>query len=194
MAARRIPTVTGWIQDRANALLADDLAHPAVAAARRRWRSPPRIEHDFLGAYTADLANIIDFAAIRAAGIRIGVDPLGGAGVHYWARIARASASTSTVISSEVDPQFGFMTLDWDGRIRWICRRRTRCSGSSRCKDRFRRGVRVRHRPRSPRHRAPGAGLMPSNHYLSVAIDYLFRNRPAWSADAAVGKTVVSRP
>ena len=182
-------SVTGWIQDRANALLPDASRIRRLPLRQALTQSTTR-EHDFLGAYTADLANIIDFPVIRAAGVRIGVDPLGGAGVHYWSRIASEHGIDITVISSEVDPQFGFMPLDWDGRIRMDPSSRFAMQRLIARKDDF--DVVCACDTDHDRHGivAPGAGLIPSNHYLSVAIDYLFRNRPAWSADTAVGKEV----
>jgi phosphoglucomutase len=148
--------------------------------------------YDFLETYTADLGNVIDFDAIRASGIRMGVDPLGGAGVHYWARIAERYRIDLTVVSEQVDPTFSFMTLDWDGRIRmdpsssYAMRRliglKDKYDIAFACDtDHDRHGIVV-----------PGVGLMQPNNFLSVAIDYLFRHRPEWKADAAVGKTVVS--
>jgi phosphoglucomutase len=184
--------VTGWIQNRANALLEARLAgvrripyQQALAAASTR-------EHDFLSEYVADLGNVVDLPAIRAAGIRMGVDPLGGAGVHYWARIAERYGLNLTVISDQVDPTFRFMTLDWDGRIRMDPSSAYAMQRLIAQKDRFdiafacdtdhdRHGVVTR-----------SAGLLPTNHYLSVMIDYLFRQRPGWSARAGVGKTIVS--
>jgi phosphoglucomutase len=184
-------SVTGWIQDRANALLADTARIRRLPLRQALAQATTR-EHDFLGAYTADLGNIIDFAAIRAAGVRIGVDPLGGAGVHYWSRIAAVHGIDIAVISTDVDPQFGFMPLDWDGRIRMDPSSRFAMQRLIARKDDF--DVACACDTDHDRHGivAPGSGLIPSNHYLSVAIDYLFRSRPAWSADAAVGKTVVS--
>ena len=135
---------------------------------------------------------MIDFDAIRAAGVRMGVDPLGGAGVHYWRRIAERYRVDLTVISEAVDPTFGFMTLDWDGRIRMdpsSAYAMQRLIGS---KDRF--DIAFACDTDHDRHGivTPGVGLLPSNHYLAVAIDYLFTNRQQWRPDAAVGKTVVS--
>ena len=184
-------SVTGGIQDRANALLADTSRIRRVPLRQALSQTTTR-EHDFLGAYTADLANMIDFAAIRAAGLRIGVDPLGGAGVHYWSRIAAEHGIDIEVVSSEIDPQFGFMPLDWDGRIRMAPSSRFAMQRLIARKDDF--DVACACDTDHDRHGivAPGVGLIPSNHYLSVAIDYLFRNRPDWSANAAVGKTVVS--
>jgi phosphoglucomutase len=135
---------------------------------------------------------VLDFDTIRSAGIRMGVDPLGGAGVHYWARIAERYRVDLTIVSEQVDPTFGFMSLDWDGRIRmdpssaWAMQRlvgqRNMYDIAFACDtDHDRHGIVT-----------PSAGLLPANHYLSVAIDYLFRNRPHWSRETAVGKTVVS--
>ncbi len=131
--------------------------------------------------------------AIRASNIRIGVDPLGGAGVHYWARIAERYRLDLTVVSDEVDPTFRFMTVDWDGQIRMDPSSPYAMQRLLALKDRFDIAVRLRHRPRPPRHRHAGRpGCCEPNHYLAVAIDYLFQHRPQWRANAAVGKTVVS--
>ena len=147
--------------------------------------------HDFLNSYVEDLGQVIDMDAIREAGVRIGVDPLGGAGVHYWPVIAARWGLDLAVVSNEVDPRFGFMTLDWDGQIRmdpsstYAMQRLIALKGSfdiaMACDtDHDRHGIVT-----------PGAGLLPANHYQCVAIDYLFRHRPQWPAHAAVGKTVV---
>ena len=148
--------------------------------------------HDFLDNYVADLGSVIDFDAIRDAKIRIGVDPLGGAGVHYWARIAEQYRLDLTVVSDVVDPTFSFMTVDWDGRIRMDPSSPYAMQRLQGMKDRF--DIAFACDTDHDRHGivTPKAGLMPPNHYLSVAIDYLFRHRSAWSARAAVGKTVVS--
>ena len=148
--------------------------------------------HDFLAAYVADLGAVIDFDVIRGAKVRIGVDPLGGAGVHYWARIAEQHRIDLTVVSDVVDPTFGFMTVDWDGQIRMDPSSPYAMQRLQGMKERF--DIAFACDTDHDRHGivTPGAGLMPPNHYLSVAIDYLFRNRQSWSADAAVGKTVVS--
>jgi phosphoglucomutase len=182
--------VTRWIQDRANALLETGL--PAVRRIPfERARQNAR-EHDFLAAYVADLDAVIDFDVIRDSGIRMGVDPLGGAGVHYWARIAERYGIQLDVVSEVVDPQFAFMTLDWDGQIRFDPSSRYAMERLIAMKDRYdvafacdtdhdRHGIVTR-----------SAGLLQPNHYLSVAVDYLFSHRPTWSPAAAVGKTVVS--
>jgi phosphoglucomutase len=184
--------VTGWVQDRANAILQGGLKdvrrigfEQAIAASTTR-------EYDFLGTYVDDLGGMLDFDAIRTSRLRMGVDPLGGAGVSYWARIAERYRIELDVVSEQVDPQFGFMTLDWDGKIRMDPSSSDAMQRLIGLKDRYdiafacdtdhdRHGIVTR-----------SVGLMPPNHYLSVAIDYLFRNRPQWSAQAAVGKTVVS--
>ena len=184
--------ITGWIQQRANALLEDGLDGVRRMPVAQARRAASTHSHDFLEAYVSDLAQVIDFDAIRGAGIRMGVDPLGGAGVHYWAPIAQRYRLDLTVVSEEVDPTFRFMSVDWDGKIRM--------DPSSSCamqrliglKDRYdvafacdtdhdRHGIVTR-----------SSGLLAPNHYLSVLIDHLFRHRPLWSSTAAIGKTVVS--
>ena len=184
--------VTGWIQNQANGILEAGLADVKRLPFEQAQRAATTRAYDFLETYTADLGNVIDFDAIRASGIRMGVDPLGGAGVHYWARIAQRYRIDLTVVSEQVDSTFSFMTLDWDGRIRmdpsssYAMRRliglKDKYDIAFACDtDHDRHGIVV-----------PGVGLMQPNNFLSVAIDYLFRHRPEWKADAAVGKTVVS--
>ena len=184
--------VTGWIETEANRLIEAGLKgveRMRLAAARR---APTTHEYDFLGSYVADLANVIDMDVIRGSKIRLAVDPLGGAGVHYWARIAERYKIDLTVVSDDVDPRFAFMTMDWDGRIRMDPSSSYAMQRLIGLKDRFdvafgcdtdhdRHGIVTR-----------SVGLMPSNHYLAVMIDYLFQHRPGWKADAAVGKTAVS--
>ena len=184
--------VTGWIQDRANALLERGVRDVRrMPFARAREASTTR-EHDFLHAYVADLANVIDFDAIRNSKVRLGVDPLGGAGVHYWAPIAERYGIDLTVVSDAVDPQFAFMTLDWDGKIRMDPSSSYAMQRLIGLKDKYdvafacdtdhdRHGVVTR-----------SAGLLEPNHYLSVMVDYLYRHRPQWNAQAGVGKTLVS--
>jgi phosphoglucomutase len=184
--------VTGWIEAKANALLENGMKDVRRIPFEQARRAASTREHDFLNAYVDDLASVIDLDAIRGAGVRMGVDPLGGAGVHYWARIAERYQLDLAVVSEEVDPTFSFMTLDWDGRIRmdpssaYAMRRliglKERYDIGFACDtDYDRHGIVT-----------PSAGLLPPNHYLAVAIDYLFQNRPRWNKDAAVGKTVVS--
>jgi phosphoglucomutase len=148
--------------------------------------------HDYLAAYVADLGSVIDMDAIRDAKIRMGVDPLGGAGVHYWAAIAEHYKLDLTVVSETVDARFAFMTLDWDGQIRMDPSSPYAMQRLINIKDRFQ--IAFACDTDHDRHGivTPGTGLLPANHYLSVAIDYLFRHRPQWGTQAAVGKTVVS--
>ena len=184
--------ITGWIQSRANRLLEGGLKEVRRTPFAQARRAATTREHDFLDAYVSDLGSVLDLDAIRGAGIRMGVDPLGGAGVHYWAPIAERYKLDLTVVSDEVDPAFGFMTLDWDGEIRMDPSSSYAMQRLIGLKDRYdiafacdtdydRHGIVTR-----------DTGLLPSNHYLSVAIDYLLRNRPLWNREAAVGKTVVS--
>jgi phosphoglucomutase len=184
--------VTAWIEDRANALLSEASRTVKRLPLSQARRTSTVAEHDFLEAYTGDLANVIDFEAIRTSGIRLGVDPLGGAGVHYWARLAERYRIDLTVVSEQVDPTFGFMTLDWDGRIRMDPSSSYAMRRLIGLKDKY--DIAFACDTDHDRHGivAPGVGLMQPNHYLAVAIDYLFRHRPDWGRQAAVGKTVVS--
>jgi phosphoglucomutase len=183
---------TGWIQDRANALIAGGLREVRrIPRAQARAAAHVR-EHDFLAAYVEDLSSVVEFDVIRSAGLRLGVDPLGGAGVHYWARIAERYALDLTVVSDAVDPTFGFMSLDWDGRIRMDPSSRDAMQRLVALKDRF--DVAFACDPDHDRHGivARSSGLMPPNDYLAVLVDYLGRHRPGWPAAAAIGKTVVT--
>ena len=185
-------SVTNWIQNRANALMENALKEVRRISLKDAMSAATTRVHDFLSAYVADLGSVLDFEVIRGSAIRMGVDPLGGAGVHYWSRIAEVYRLQLSVVSEQVDPTFAFMTLDWDGRIRmdpssaWAMQRliglKDRYDIAFGCDtDHDRHGIVT-----------PSGGLVPPNHYLSVAVDYLFRNRPLWSASAGVGKTVVS--
>ena len=184
--------VTGWIEARANALLEGGTKDVRRVSFEQARRAGTTREHDFLSSYVADLCNVIDMDAIRVSGIRLGVDPLGGAGVRYWARIAERYKLDLTVVSDTVDPTFGFMSLDWDGRIRMDPSSTYAMQRLIGLKDRY--DIAFACDPDHDRHGivTRSAGLLPSNDYLAVAIDYLFRHRPRWSTDAAVGKTVVS--
>ena len=184
--------VTRWIQDKANALLAADLEGIKRMPFERARRAATTQRHDYLGAYVDDLPQVIDLDAIRAARVSLGVDPLGGAGVHYWGRIAEQHRLPLAVVSDEVDPTFRFMTLDWDGKIRMDCSSPHAMQRLIAMRDRF--DVAWACDTDHDRHGivARSAGLLNPNHYLAVAIDYLFAHRPGWPADAAVGKTVVS--
>jgi phosphoglucomutase len=184
--------ITGWIQRRANTLIEGDLKDvKRIPLAQARKAATTR-EHDYLDAYVADLGSIIDFDAIRGAGLRMGVDPLGGAGVHYWAPIADRYRIDLTVVSEKVDAQFAFMTVDWDGRIRMDPSSSYAMQRLIGLKDAYdvafacdtdhdRHGIVTR-----------SSGLMAPNHYLSVLIDYLFQHRPQWGRHAGIGKTVVT--
>jgi phosphoglucomutase len=184
--------ITDWIQNRANALMRDGLKDVRRVPFSRARHASTTHEFDFLDTYVGDLGSIIDFDAIRGAGIHMGVDPLGGAGVHYWAPIAERYKIDLTVVSEEVDPQFGFMTVDWDGKIRMdpsssyamqrLIGLKSQYDVAFACDtDHDRHGIVTR-----------SSGLMVPNQYLSVLIDYLFNHRPQWNAKAAVGKTLVS--
>ncbi|TQM10715.1 phosphoglucomutase (alpha-D-glucose-1,6-bisphosphate-dependent) [Pseudonocardia kunmingensis] len=178
---------TSWIADRANALLADRLAGVRRAPLHRAGLH----RHDFLGAYVADLPSVVDLEAIRSAGVRIGADPLGGASVAYWGAIAERYGLDLTVVNPEVDPQFGFMTLDGDGKIRMDCSSPHAMASLVARRDEFR--IATGNDADSDRHGIVTAdGLMNPNHFLAVAIGYLFAHRPGWSPDAGVGKTAVS--
>lgn len=185
-------TATAAIEQRANALLQEGLASvrrltPAQARAAATTR-----EHDFIGAYVADLANVIDFDLIRASGLHLGVDPLGGAGLRYWQRIAADYGLDLDVVNTQVDPQFGFMTLDWDGRIRMDPSSPPAMQSLIALRDRF--DVAFACDPDHDRHGivTRSGGLMLPNNYLAVMADYLFTHRPDWPAVAGIGKTLVS--
>lgn len=184
--------ITAGIEAAANKFLETRLSGVRRFPYAQALRASTTHRHDYVAAYVADLGSVIDFDLIREAKVRIGVDPLGGAGVHYWARIAEQHRLDLTVVSDVVDPTFSFMTLDWDGQIRMDPSSPYAMQRLQDMKDRF--DIAFACDTDHDRHGivTPSAGLMPPNHYLSVVIDYLFRHRSAWSADAAVGKTVVS--
>jgi len=184
--------VTGWIEKEANRLIEGGLAEVKRVPYARARTAATTHDHDFLGSYVADLGNAIDFDAIRGASLKLGVDPLGGAGVHYWRRIADTYRFDLDIVNETVDPTFRFMTLDWDGRIRMDPSSKFAMQHLIHLKDRY--DVAFACDTDHDRHGivARSAGLMPSNHYLSVMIDYLFRHRPHWRTDAGIGKTVVS--
>jgi len=184
--------ITGWVQQRANILLEGGLKDVKRLALARARTAATTHEHDYLGAYVADLGSVIDFGLIRSAGLHLGVDPLGGAGIHYWARIAERHHLDLTVVDAQVDPQFAFMTADWDGKIRMDPSSRHAMQRLVALKDRY--DIAFACDTDHDRHGivTGSAGLLAPNHYLSVAIDYLFQHRPLWGKAAAVGKTVVS--
>jgi phosphoglucomutase len=183
---------TGWIESRANAYLVSKLQGVQTMPADRALRCDTTHRHDFLNAYVDDLGQVLDMDAIRGAKIRMAVDPLGGAGVHYWPAIAERYHLDLTVVNDKIDPTFGFMTLDWDGQIRMDPSSQYAMRNLVGLKDQYdiafacdtdhdRHGIVTR-----------SAGLLPANHYLAVAIHYLLQHRPQWRPQAAVGKTVVS--
>ncbi|AOU98076.1 phosphoglucomutase, alpha-D-glucose phosphate-specific [Acidihalobacter yilgarnensis] len=184
--------ITDWIGVTANHFLENNLDGVKRMPYAKALRATTTHRYDFLSAYVGDLGSVVDMDMIRSAKIRMGVDPLGGAGVHYWARIAEHYKLDLQVVSEIVDPTFRFMTLDWDGQIRMDPSSKYAMQRLLEMKDRF--DISFACDTDHDRHGivTPAAGLLMPNHYLSVAIDYLFRHRPQWSARAAVGKTVVS--
>ena len=184
--------VTGWIQDRANALLGGGLIGVERIPFERARRATTTHRFDYMGGYVADLGSVVDLDAVRGSRLALGVDPLGGAGVHYWAMIGERYRLPLTVVSDVVDPTFAFMPLDWDGKIRMDCSSLYAMRRLIGLKDRF--DVAWACDTDHDRHGivARSAGLLNPNHYLAVAISYLFTHRPAWPRSAGIGKTVVS--
>jgi phosphoglucomutase len=184
--------VTGWIEARANEFLDSGLQGVKRIPYQNARRSSTTHHHDFLDGYVNDLGNVLDMDAIRGANIRMGVDPLGGAGVHYWGPIADRYGLNLTVVNEVVDPTFRFMTVDWDGRIRMDPSSPYAMQSLIDLKERF--DIAFACDTDHDRHGivTKNAGLLPPNHYLSVAILYLFQYRQKWSKSAAVGKTLVS--
>jgi len=184
--------VTDWIQNRANELLcAGNGGVQRIGFDAALIASTTHVE-DFVTPYVGDLANVIDLEAIRSAGVKIGVDPLGGAAAAYWQPLAERYGIDITVVNPKIDPTFAFMTLDHDGKIRMDCSSPYAMAGLVELKDRF--NIAFGNDPDSDRHGivAPSTGLLNPNHYLAVAIRYLLTNRPQWPASAVVGKTLVS--
>jgi phosphoglucomutase len=183
---------TGWIETRANALIEQGLRDVKRVAYEKALRSSTTHRHDYLNSYVGDLGNVIDMDVIRGSKVRMGVDPLGGAGVHYWGPIAERYKLDLTVVSEEVDPTFRFMTVDWDGRIRMDPSSPSAMQRLIGLKDRF--DIAFACDTDHDRHGvvARSSGLLPPNHYLAVSAYYLFQNRPNWRKEIAVGKTVVS--
>jgi phosphoglucomutase len=185
-------TITRWVEDRANALLADGLREVSRIPYGSALKASTTHKYDYVSVYVNDLGNVVDMDAIRAAHLAIGVDPLGGAGVAYWGRIAERYGFALSVLNTCVDPTFRFMTLDWDGKIRMDCSSPYAMAGLIALKDRF--DVALACDTDHDRHGivTRSAGLLNPNHYLAVAISYLFRHRDGWRPDAGVGKTLVS--
>ncbi|MFF4647204.1 phosphoglucomutase (alpha-D-glucose-1,6-bisphosphate-dependent) [Streptomyces sp. NPDC001389] len=183
---------TGWIQDRANEIIVGGLKEVRRLPYARALAAPTTARYDFLGAYVRDLPSVLDLDAVRAAGVRIGADPLGGASVAYWGRIAEEHRLDLTVVNPETDPTWRFMTLDWDGKIRMDCS--SPHAMASLIEGRARFDVTTGNDADADRHGivTPDGGLMNPNHYLATAIDYLYRHREGWPASAGIGKTMVS--
>lgn len=186
------PAITNWIEAKANEFLESGLRGVNRIAYEKALRASTTHRHDYLDAYTSDLGNVIDMDVLRGAKINLGVDPLGGAGVHYWGLIAERFGLDLTVVNEAVDPTFRFMTVDWDGQIRMDPSSPYAMQRLIALKDQFQ--VAFACDTDHDRHGivTKSVGLMPPNHYLSVASFYLFLHRPQWRQDAAIGKTVVS--
>ncbi len=183
---------TKWIENRANELIAARLEGIKRVPLARARAADTTHAYDFQGTYIADLPQVVDLDAIRNAGVRIGADPLGGASVDYWGAIAEAHRIDLTVVNPLVDATWRFMTLDWDGKIRMDCSSPSAMASLIRRKDEYQ--IATGNDADSDRHGivTPDGGLMNPNHYLAVAIQYLFAHRPGWRAEAAIGKTLVS--
>ncbi|MFI6945765.1 phosphoglucomutase (alpha-D-glucose-1,6-bisphosphate-dependent) [Streptomyces sp. NPDC050422] len=183
---------TGWIQDRANEIIAGGLKDVRRMPYVRALAAPSTGTYDFLGSYVADLPSVLDLDAVRDAGVRIGADPLGGASVAYWGRIAEQHRLDLTVVNPLTDPTWRFMTLDWDGKIRMDCSSPYAMASLIGQRDRYQ--IATGNDADADRHGivTPDGGLMNPNHYLAVAINYLFAHRDHWPASAGIGKTLVS--
>jgi phosphoglucomutase len=184
--------VTKWVQDRANALLKNQNRDVKRMPYETALKAATTHLHDFVTPYVADLGNIIDMEAIRSSGIRIGIDPLGGSNIAYWEPIAAHYGLDITVVNPVVDPTFRFMTVDWDGKIRMDCSSPYAMANLVKLKNAY--DIAAGNDTDSDRHGivTPSVGLMNPNHYLSVAIWYLFTQRSQWSPQSAIGKTLVS--
>jgi phosphoglucomutase len=183
---------TQWIETRANELIKNGLAGVKRVKLDASGRASTIKDYDFVALYLRELPKILDLGAVRASGIKLGVDPLGGASVGYYPRIAETFGLNLEIVNPKIDPRFAFMPLDHDGRIRMDCSSPYAMAGLVKLADRF--AVAFANDTDADRHGivVPGAGVMNPNHYLAVAVDYLFRSRTGWPAHAAVGKTVVS--
>ncbi|MFF5370246.1 phosphoglucomutase (alpha-D-glucose-1,6-bisphosphate-dependent) [Streptomyces sp. NPDC013187] len=183
---------TSWIQDRANEIIRGGLKDVRRVPYARALAASTTGRYDFLGTYVTDLPGVLDLDAIRTAGVRIGADPLGGASVAYWGRIAEQHGLDLTVVNPHTDPTWRFMTLDWDGKIRMDCSSPYAMASLIEQRDRFR--ISTGNDADADRHGivTPDAGLMNPNHYLAVAISYLYAHRDRWPATTGIGKTLVS--
>jgi phosphoglucomutase len=184
--------VTAGIERAANAFLEGGLRGLKRISYERARKAACVHRHDYIGPYVADLANVVDMDSIRASGVKIGIDPLGGAAVHFWQPIIERYGIAATIVSDTVDPTFRFMTADWDGKIRMDCSSPYAMARLIGMRDKF--DVAFANDPDADRHGIVTCsnGLMNPNHYLAAAIAYLFDNRPGWNKDSAVGKTIVS--
>jgi phosphoglucomutase len=184
--------VTAGIERAANAFLEDGLGGVKRIPYERARKSSCVHRHDYIGPYVADLANVVDMEVIRSSGVKIGIDPLGGAGVHYWQPIIERYGLAATIVSDAVDPTFRFMTVDWDGKIRMDCSSPYAMARLIGMRDRF--DIAFANDTDADRHGivTRSNGLMNPNHFLAAAIAYLFEHRPDWSTGSAVGKTIVS--
>lgn len=184
--------VTKWIEDRANVLLAAGLQGVNRISSERAQRALTTHRYDYIGGYVGDLRHIVDLDAIKSAKLKLGVDPLGGAGIAYWEPITERYGLNIEIVNPAVDPTFGFMPLDWDGKIRMDCSSPYAMANLIALKDRF--DVAFGNDADNDRHGivTRSAGLMNPNHYLAAAISYLFSHRPGWNAEAGIGKTLVS--
>ncbi|MEV6162681.1 phosphoglucomutase (alpha-D-glucose-1,6-bisphosphate-dependent) [Streptomyces sp. NPDC052052] len=183
---------TGWIQQRANEIIAAGMKDVRRIPYARARAASTTGTYDFLGSYVADLPSVLDLDAIRSAGVRIGADPLGGASVAYWGRIAEEHQLDLTVVNPLTDPTWRFMTQDWDGKIRMDCSSPYAMASLIEQRDQYQ--ISTGNDADADRHGivTPDAGLMNPNHYLAVAIDHLYRHRERWPAGAGIGKTLVS--
>ena len=184
--------ITNWVQNRANELLRSGHHEVKRMSYESALKASNTHLHDFITPYVATLGEVIDMAAIKAAGVRLGIDPLGGASLQYWQPIKERYGLDITVVNSKVDSQFGFMTVDHDGKIRMDCSSPYAMASLVGLKDKF--SVAFANDPDADRHGivTPSAGLLNPNHYLAVAINYLLTHRPQWNQNSAVGKTLVS--
>jgi phosphoglucomutase len=185
-------TVTTWIERTANTLLEDNLKGLRRISFNRARISPCVRRHDYIGSYVADLANVVNMEAIRSAGVKIGIDPLGGASVHFWHAIVERYGIAATIVNDAIDPTFRFMPVDWDGKVRMDCSSPYAMARLVGMRDKF--DVALANDTDADRHGivARSNGLMNPNHYLATAISYLYEHRPDWGRNCAIGKTFVS--
>ncbi len=185
-------TVTAWIERTANALLEEKLKGLRRISYNRARKSPCVHRHDYIGSYIAGLANAVDMEAIRSAGVKIGIDPLGGASVHFWQAIIERYGIAATIVNDAIDPTFRFMPVDWDGKVRMDCSSPYAMARLVGMRDKF--DVALANDTDADRHGivSRSSGLMNPNHYLAAAISYLYEHRPDWGRNCAIGKTFVS--